>query len=291
MTVAGETARVGLKNILYLTDFSESSEAALPFAIAIARNYGASVHALHVLTPSIPEACREAVIADEKLAITEMAKINSQLADVAHDTAVIHGTALWSAIEPVFRERKIDLIVLGTHGRTGVPKLLFGSFAEEIFRRSNAPVLTIGRDIFKSMDANERFHSVLFATDFSKASLAAAPLAVSIAEQNAAQLDLLKVMPEAGMKHYGEVAIEDVLQNLRDLIPSDVRMRYRPSVIVEYGEAADCILETAADRGTDLIVLGVRGAASHLTAATHLERATAHKVVAHARCPVLTVRG
>ena len=64
MTVAGETARVGLKNILYLTDFSESSEAALPFAIAIARNYGASVHALHVLTPSIPEACREAVIAD-----------------------------------------------------------------------------------------------------------------------------------------------------------------------------------------------------------------------------------
>jgi Universal stress protein family len=47
MTVAEETARVSLKNILYLTDFSKSSEAALPFAIAIARNYGANVHALH----------------------------------------------------------------------------------------------------------------------------------------------------------------------------------------------------------------------------------------------------
>ena len=291
MTVVGETARVTLKNILYLTDFSKSSEAALPFAIAIARNYGASVHALHVLTPSIPEACREAVIADEELARTEMAKISSQLADVAHDTAVIHETALWSAIELVVRDCKIDLIVLGTHGRTGVPKLLLGSFTEEIFRRSNVPVLTIGRDIFKSMDANGRFRSVLFATDFRKASLAAAPMAVSIAEQNDAQLDLINVMPEAGMKHYGEVAIEDVLQNLRDLIPSDARMRYRPSVIVEYGEAADRILETAADRGTNLIVLGVKDAAGHLAASTHLERTTAHKVVAHARCPVLTVRG
>jgi nucleotide-binding universal stress UspA family protein len=234
---------------------------------------------------------RKAIIAGEELASTEMAKISSQLVDVAHDTAVIHGTALWLAIEPVVRERKIDLIVLGTHGRTGVSKLLLGSFAEEIFRRADAPVLTIGRDIFKSMDANGRFHSVLFATDFSTASLAAASLAISIAEQNDAQLDLLSVMPETGMKHYGGVAIEDLLQNLRDLIPSDARMRYRPSVIVEYGEPADRILETAADRGTDLIVLGVRDAASHLAAATHLERATAHKVVAHARCPVLTVRG
>lgn len=291
MTVAGEIARVSLKNILYLTDFSESSAAALPFAVAIARNHGASVHALHVLTPSIPEACRDAVIADEELASTEMAKISSQLVDVAHDTAVKHGTALWSAVEPVVRDCKIDLIVLGTHGRTGVPKLLLGSFTEEIFRRSNVPVLTVKRDVFKGTDANGRFRSVLFATDFSKASLAAAPLAVSIAEQNDARLDLLNVMPEVGMKHYGEVTIEVVLQNLRNLIPCDSRMRYRPSVVVEYGEAADRILKTAADRGTDLIVLGVRDAARHLTAATHLERATAHNVVAHARCPVLTVRG
>ncbi len=291
MTAVGETARVTLKNILYLTDFSESSEAALPFAIAIARNYGANVHALHVLTPSIPEACHEAVTADEELASTEMTKIGSKLADIVHGTAVIHGTTFWSAVERMVRDHTIDLIVLGTHGRTGVAKLLLGSFAEEIFRRSTVPVLTVRRDVFNSMDANGHFHSVLFATDFNKASMAAAPLAVSMAEQNDAQLDLLNVMPEAGMEHYGQVAIEDVLQNLRGLIPSDARMRYRPSVIVEYGEAADRILETAAERGTNLIVLGVRDAASHLAAATHLERATAHKVVAHAQCPVLTVRG
>jgi len=51
MAKPAEGTRVVLKNVLYLTDFSESSAVALPFAVAIARNYGATVHALHVLTP------------------------------------------------------------------------------------------------------------------------------------------------------------------------------------------------------------------------------------------------
>ena len=71
-------ARITLKNILYLTDFSEYSEAALPFALALARNYGACVHALHVLTPVIPQGCPEAVEADEKLAADEMKMVDTE---------------------------------------------------------------------------------------------------------------------------------------------------------------------------------------------------------------------
>ena len=77
MTVIGEGARIQLKNILYLTDFSEPSKAAVPFAAALARTYGASVHALHVLTPVIPSTCPEAVQADEELATAEMVKVDS----------------------------------------------------------------------------------------------------------------------------------------------------------------------------------------------------------------------
>ena len=55
MTRIAESTRMSLKSVLYLTDFSEISEAALPFALAVASNYGAKVHALHVLTPVIPE--------------------------------------------------------------------------------------------------------------------------------------------------------------------------------------------------------------------------------------------
>jgi nucleotide-binding universal stress UspA family protein len=89
MTMIQAGTRIALKNVLYLTDFSDSSRAALPFAMAIAQSYGAIVHALHVLTPTIPEACREAIHADEELASAEMVKVGSQLAGVEHDTVVV----------------------------------------------------------------------------------------------------------------------------------------------------------------------------------------------------------
>jgi nucleotide-binding universal stress UspA family protein len=280
-----------LKNVLYLTDFSGPSEAALPFAVAIASSYGATVHALHVFTPVIPEGYTEAIHADEELANAEMAKVDSQLTGVAHNTAMARGVEVWPALEHAIHERNIDLIVLGTHGRTHAQKLLLGSFAEEILRRSSVPVLTIGPHVRKSTTTSGAFHSVLFATDFSKPCEAAAPFAVSLAEENDAHLILLYVAPKAGLKQ-GELAnIADVTQRLDDIVPSDARKWCHPSPSVQYGDAADRILEVAIERGADLIVLGVRDAAGHLGAATHLERATAHKVVAHAQCPVLTVRG
>ena len=285
MTTTRAATRIALDNILYLTDFSKCSGVAFPFAIAMARNYGATVHVLHVLTPAIPKACGEAIHADEELANAEMLKISSQFADVAHDTAVVRGAALWPALEPVISRHHIDLIVLGTRGRTGFQKLLLGSVAEEILRRSTVPVLTIGPDIQRSASADGHLRSILFATDFSASSLSAAPFAISLAEENRAELVLLNVLPQSDMTHHAVA-----LARLYDLLPGDARMQCESFAVVRYGEAADCILETAAERLVDVIVLGVRGAGSHLGAATHFEHAIAHKVVAHARCPVLSVR-
>jgi nucleotide-binding universal stress UspA family protein len=291
MTKVAESTRVTLKSILYLTDFSEPSGVALPFAVAIARDYSAKVHALYVLTPVIPESCVEAIHADEELADAEMVKVDFELSAVSHDTAITEGVGVWQAVEQAIHDRSIDLIVLGTHGRTYARKLLLGSVAEEILRRSSVPVLTIGPHVQKNTSADGAFHSVLFATDFSKPCEAAAPFAVSLAEENDAQLILLYVTPKPGTNELGELVIGDLTQRLKDIVPSDAKRWCRPSAILEYGDAADRILAVAAERGVDLIVLGVRDAAKHLGAATHLERATAHKVVAHARCPVLTVRG
>jgi nucleotide-binding universal stress UspA family protein len=291
MTRIAEGTRVTLKSVLYLTDFSEPSAVALPFAVAIARDYGAKVHALHVLTPVIPEGCVEAIHADEKLADAEMAKVDSELSPVFHDTAMAEGVGVWQAVEQAIHDRSIDLIVLGTHGRTHALKLLLGSFAEEIFRRSSVPVLTIGPHVQKNAITDGTFHSVLFATDFSKPCEAAAPFAVSLAEENDAQLILLYVAPKSATNEVGELVIGDLTQRLKDIVSIDAQRWCQPSAIVERGDAADRILAVATERGADLIVLGVRDAAKHLGAAIHLERATAHKVVAHARCPVLTVRG
>ena len=293
MAMIGTAARIQLKNILYLTDFSEVSEAALEFATTLARRYEATVHALHVLTPVIPEGCQEAIEADAALALSEMSKLGENLAmkDVAIDAKVVRGIDLWPAIELEIAKDKIDLIVLGTHGRTHARKLLLGSFAEEIFRRSSVPVLTIGPGVRRNAADSGAFHSVLFATDFGKPSEAAAPYAVSLAEEHDARLVLLYVARKAGATAQEESLIGDIVQRLKDIAPAEARMCCRPAAVVQYGEPADRILEVAAERDTDLIVLGVRDASKHLGAATHLERAVAHQVVAYARCPVLTVRG
>src|SRR6185437_260151 len=81
-----------------------------------------------------------------------------------------------------------------------------------------------------------------------------------------------------------------LLARLNALLERDAGLWCHPEAAVEYGDPGTRILETAKERAVDLIVLGIRNTADHLGAATHLERATAHKVVAHARCPVLTVR-
>ncbi len=225
------------------------------------------------------------------LLLQKWTKVDFKLIRVPHDSAIARRVGVWPAVEQAIHDRNIDLIVLGTHGRTGAQKLLLGSFAEEIWRRSSVPVLTIGPHVQRNTTTGGAFHTVLFATDFSKPCESASPFAVSLAEENEAHLILLYVVPKPATNEQGELALADVMQRLNDIVPSDAKKWCQPSPVVRYGDAADGILELATELGADLIVLGVRDAAGHLGAATHLERATAHKVVAHALCPVLTVRG
>jgi nucleotide-binding universal stress UspA family protein len=299
MKTAETGTRLTLKNILFLTDFSEPSEAALPFAVAMARGYGATIHALHVLTPaaysnSRPEICFVAMEAEEETAQAEIERVDARLTGLAHESMVVRGFAVWPALEQAMENCSADLIVLGTHGRTGAQKFLLGSVAEEIFRRSSVPVLTIGPHVHSGTHNGAKFHRVLFATDFTPESLAAAPYALSLAQENKARLLLLHVVRDHEQRKeeaLGESSVANIMYKLNDLVPNEAEQWCRPETVVEFGDPAERIVGAAKARGADLIVLGVRGAAGHLGAATHLERTTAHKVVAHAACPVLTVRG
>jgi nucleotide-binding universal stress UspA family protein len=297
-TVEASTG-VALKNVLFLTDFSEPSEAALPFAVSIAREYGAKVHALHVLTPtpyvySFPDLTVAAIEAQEESAQAEMARVAAQLAGLPYETMIERGVEVWPTLEQVMGKCEADIIVLGTHGRTGAQKFLLGSVAEEIFRRSSVPVLTIGPRAHSGTHNAGKFHRVLFATDFTPESLAGAPYAISLAQENQARLMLLHVIRDHELRKHptlGESSVANVMFNLSELVPRDAELWCRPETVVEYGDPGERIPEAASDHGADLIVLGVRDAAGRLGAATHLPRTTAHKVVAHAGCPVLTVRG
>ena len=207
---------------------------------------------------------------------------------------IVRGESVWSGIQQILASCDADLLVVGTHGRTGAMKLLLGSVAEEIFRRSRVPVLTIGPSVQKGAHGGGQFHRVMLATDFTPEATGAAPYAISMAQEHQARLLLLNVMrnpdPKAADRKTQD-SVANVMHQLYEMVPEAAELWCRPEATVRFGNPADCILEAATEHEADLIVLGVRDAAGHLGAATHLERTTAHKVVAHAVCPVLTVRG
>lgn len=286
-------ARIALKNILYLTDFSAPSEVALPYARVLAMEYEAKFHALHVLVPdayaaTTPELAAEVEEGQRQYAKAQIKKMDARLRDLPHQARVESG-AFWPALEHVLNTEHIDLIVTGTHGRTGVRKMLLGSVAEEVFRGSKIPVLTIGPGVSAKPTAQMR--CILYATDFSAASLAASPYAFSLAEETQARLVLLHVIRQLRKEEMlGELSIADALHQLHEMVPADSMLWCRPDPTVVYGDPAEKIVELASGQAADLIVLGIRHG-RHASVTAHLGETTAHKVVARASCPVLTVRG
>jgi nucleotide-binding universal stress UspA family protein len=295
------SARVALRNILLATDFSHSSDAALAHAASIARRYDAKMFLAHVIRPDAyqldpPEATTVALEQTRRYAEQQMARllISGRLRDIPHQ--VLLGTGeLWLVLSDLMSRHEIDLIVVGTHGRTGVRKLLLGSAAEEIFRMASCPVLTVGPKVETPADATlvrdplSRWR-FLYATDFTAHSERAAAYAVSLAQENQAHLTLLHVVKEAAdvSEHNRARLVGFVTKRLRALLPDEADLWCEPEIIVQFGEPADAILKVAAETKAELIALGVRKAG---TFPGHLPPATAYKVVCQATCPVLTVRG
>jgi nucleotide-binding universal stress UspA family protein len=201
---------------------------------------------------------------------------------VPHDGRVRKGIEIWSEIESVIESDKVDLVVMGTHGREGLKQLVLGSVAETIFRAAPCPVLVVGPKVAKK-PALPVFRDLLFATDLSPASLQAVPFVQAFAEENQADVIVLHVSPEKIRCREEEVlAVESVSKWMRELIPPQAHLEYE----VRFGLPVENILKAAADRQCDLILLGAHHASSF---ATHVPGAVAHRIVCEARCPVLTV--
>lgn len=288
---------VEIKNILFTTDFSPTSELALRYAQAIARRYGSKVFILHVL----PEHPRLAVPLDQfpqefdaarRDAAQQMEQLmsNKMLADIPHDAVLEHGT-VQQVVMSTITEREIDLVVLGTHGHHGLKKVLLGSVAEVIFRLARCPVLTVGPEIARDGLPEGDFPGILFATDLSEDSLRALPWALSLAQENRARLILVHVITDIseGAMDYLDEMTAACKQRLVELLPPGAGAWCQPEFFVEFGPAADTILKVADERQISLIVMGARHRAI-VAASTHLPWATASRVVCHAHCPVLTVR-
>ncbi len=142
---------INIKNVLCPIDYSVYSEKALQYAIEFAVKYGAKLYLLHVLDIRIydindPELYNVTVVDKEtidKLSSRLLKCVNEETKGrIAVEAIVVQGVP-FSEIINTAKEHKIDLIVLGTHGRTGISHAIMGSVAEKVVRKSPCPVLTV----------------------------------------------------------------------------------------------------------------------------------------------------
>jgi len=289
--------RISLNRILFTTDFSDYAERALPYAVGLARHYGSTVFVAHAIPPEPRQPIPLEPVPPELDELRYQAEHamdrfvrSAPLASVRYDVVLEKGeTEL--VFQEMVKKHGIDLVVIATHGRAGLKKLLLGSVAEEIFRSVSCPVLTIGPEATRNELAAGKLRQVIYASDLSGASLQALPYALALAADYGAGLSGLHVMQDLATipVYYRERALRDAREELEKLIPAGAGLACEPQTIVTSGDPAEKILQLAGDLNADLVVMGARHQGSaRLTA--HLPWACTHKVICHATCPVLTVR-
>jgi nucleotide-binding universal stress UspA family protein len=305
--------RMAVHHILCPTDCSESSRPAMRRALSLARWFGARVTALHV-TPvlplphaGMPWAYSVGLTADDVEAVRrDAAKAFERFMDpylsvdfpVDLVTVVGASDAPWREITEQAATLPADLIVMGTHGRTGLDHLLMGSVAEKVLRHAPCPVIVVGGHDGHDA-ATPLFRRILCATDLTPGSTATVQTALSLAQENLARLVLLHVIEDVrGEKSldvyrpvpetaaFRRTLAEQARERLAELGAgahsfADVTQR------VEAGTAWEEVVRVAGEEAADLIVIGAHteGALGRLFLGS-----TAHKVVSHAPCPVLIAR-
>jgi nucleotide-binding universal stress UspA family protein len=192
-------------------------------------------------------------------------------------------------LSELMRGLQPDLAVLGTHGRGGVKKVLLGSMSEEIVYSALCPVLTVGPGVTPKPIPELALRRILCATDLLPGSAKALAYALWLAQQEHSHLILLHVvgMPSDSRSEDREAVSDRATKQLKQLVPLSGGLSV--DIIVKTRASAEQILNGAEGQGADLIVMGSHHT-SHPRVAAHLPWITAHQVLCHSHCPVLTVR-
>jgi nucleotide-binding universal stress UspA family protein len=294
---------ISISHILCPIDYSEISHHALAHAAAIAHWYEARITVLYVF-PNLPTVDAPPLILDEE----ERARLMHQMrqfaagvpSTVAVDFRLQEAGFVHDEIVRQIEAAQADMLVLGTHGRSGFQRLFLGSVSEKVIRKVTCPTLIVPpRAPDVAVDAPVRFHRILCPVDLSESSLDALAYAINIAEEADARLTLLHVveLPRAlsdeptvidvDIPRIREQAVARARQRLNGLIPEQASTYCTVEATVVEGRAYREILRQAIEGGSDLIVMGVhgRGALDLL-----LFGSTTHHVIRASTCPVLIVR-
>lgn len=290
-TATVAVSAVRLKNILFATDFSDYSRQALPYVVNLARKFNSTIYLCHVVTPSqliigAPEAAPFLYEAQHKRSGEELTEV-ARLPEFKglNTKAVLASGILEDELLKAINENQIDLIVVGTHGRTGIRRLMLGSVAEQICRIATCPVLTVGPDV--GFTEKTAFRRILVPTDFSDESTEILPYVLDLAREYNAAITFLHVIPmDAAVNINAHLLADDARRTLKRVFGKECGDE-KPQFLIEFGHPAEAILRAAVENKSDLIAMGIRHA---FAPGIHLRSGVAYQVMAAATCPVLTVR-
>ena len=289
--------------LLCPVDYSEPSRRALLHAIAIARRHHSQITVMHVEGALEAVARAEGGLYDQFLPEDALRDFVSTATDYDRQRIQLvstTGRVVEAIIEQADRGSS-DLIVMGTHGRSGAARVLLGSVTERVVRDAHCPVMAVppAAAIPASGDRNQ-LEAILCPSDFSRSCSKALKLALSIAHDTNARLVLLHAlqwpafaegpMPLPVVTQINVDAADwrrEALATLERGLPADARARIGYKALVKPGHPSETILQVAQDEHVGLIVMGTqsRSAIDRL-----LFGSTTREAIQAGRCPVISVR-
>lgn len=277
------------KHVLCPTDFSEHSAAALRVGGAVAKAFGARVIVLHAQRLDVPvyftaaqtKALRAQLRRSARAAwgfVNDFARQHLP-EDVEHSILLMEDDPV-TAVLTVLKDLRAGLIVMGTHGRTGLARIRLGSVMESVLRQVAIPVLTVGPRI-KPTASLAAIRRVLCPVNYSDLAREALDHAVALAERSRAELMVIHVL-----ENVTDANEEASRQELCDWATADVRSRCVLKEMVKQGNAAEQVVAEARNSRADLIVLGAQ---PRSFLGTILFGSTTELVIRNAPCPVFSV--
>lgn len=285
------TDKVHFGHIVIGIDFSARAARALTMAISLAEMFGANLTMVHAVSPTGfdvngRQASNEVVAAGKDADEDELKQLVERtpgLKALKPQTIVEYGEPA-NLINRIAREGNADLIVLSSHGVSGLERLALGSVAEVTLRRASCPVLVIGPE---SQVEQHLFHRILFATDLKTTGLNAARYAASLAEQFHGELILLHVQNRtflsSGLLY--KLFRDRVRRRLKQLLPTNIDQSCKTKVRYELGDPSAVITDIAQAESSSLLIVGAR---NH-TLSDHAPWSALLHIIHDAKCPVLGI--
>jgi nucleotide-binding universal stress UspA family protein len=290
-----------MQRILCPVDFSEASAKAYDSAQSLARHYQAKLFLQHVVDFTLPSYAYYA----DAIYVTDLLQTvrdgaRKQLQDFAksHTRAgvqpqcLVHEGEVTDSILAFGAGQKVDLIVMGPHGRKGIDRAALGSVTEKVLRKACCPVLVSRKrgDAAVAPDdtpGSIELHQVIFCTDFSDPASRALKYALSVAEEYNAEITVLHVLEDVQSLANINEAVATATRQLDKMIPPQGGKAAKAKTMVRIGRAYEQIIQYASENQADLLIMAVRGR-NALDLAVF--GSTTYRAIQLGPCSVLAVR-